>query len=275
MSTKYSRRIRDFGVSAASPPPALWGGAMSSLQDFGGGVDDDPSPEDEVKINLSQWFENHGATVYWEKRPSYGYGVFRTKTTERPDLLVDGEYHTFAVEVKIPDGAGDIYSGANQTYRYWHRYCMEDVDEFYKVDGDEKDITAFLVATGFSPDGRLSQRYDTQSDVRPLPIHDDRRLEYFDPPIHFLPDWEFGVSETVTRMLWRLAGSDNENRDYDAAVGIGSMLSTRLDGGQPDIPEQDDPGPFDRKKMPEPRALYQSYDDESGGGANCQNWREL
>lgn len=265
---------RDFGVSAVNRPPALRGGSMS-LEEFGGGVTDNPSPEDQVKIDLSQWFENHGATVYWEKRPSYGYGVFRTQTAERPDLLVDGENHTFAVEVKIPDGAGDIYSGANQTYRYWHRYCIEDNAEFYKAGGGQKEITAFVLATGFSPDGRLSQRYDTQSDVRPLPIHDDRRLEYFDPPIHFLPDWEFGVSETVTRMLWRLASSDNDDSDHDATAGIGSMLSTRLDGSQPDIPETDDPGPFEQSNMPEPRALYQSFDDEYGGGVSCQNWRTL
>jgi hypothetical protein len=246
---------------------------MSSLRDFGGGVDDNPSPEDQVKINLSQWFESHGATVYWEKRPSYGHSVFHTQTGERPDLLVVGNSRTFAVEVKIPDGVGDVYSGTAQTFRYWNRYCVEDNEEFYKANGTERDITAFLLATKFSPDGRLSQRYDTQSRIRPLPIYDDRRIEWADPPIHFLPDYEFGVSESITRLLWRFATANNDDLNHDAEVGIGSMLSTRLDGSQPDVPDVDAPGPFGRENMPEPCALYKTFDDD--GGISCQNWRTL
>jgi len=244
---------------------------MADLSDFGGGADE-PSPEDQVKIDLSQWFKNQGAEVFWEKRPSYGHRVFRCRTAERPDLLVRGQRHDFAVEVKIPDGAGDVYSGAEQTYRYWRRFCVEDVDEFYKADGSRVEPDAFLLATKHSPDGRLTQRYDTQSAVRPLPIHDDRRIDYFDAPIHFLPDWEFGVAETVTRMLWRFAKEEYDGEEHQAA-GIGTVLSTRLDGGQPEIPPESAVGPFEQPEMPEPRALYRSFDDEHGGGALCQNWR--
>lgn len=247
---------------------------MADLSDFGGGADQDPDPEDQVKIDLSQWFKNHGAEVFWEKRPSYGHRVFRCKTAEKPDLLVRGDRHTFAIEVKIPDGAGDAYSGAEQTFRYWRRYCVEEEDEFYRADGDELEPDAFILGTKYAPDGRLTQRYDTQSNVRPVPIHDKKRLEYFDAPIHFLPDWEFGIAETVTRMLWRFADQRYDDSAHRAA-GIGTLLSSRLDGRQPEIPDEDAPGPFERPEMPEPRALYRSFDDEYGGGAKCQNWRGL
>jgi len=247
---------------------------MSDLSDFCGGAPD-PGPEDEVKINLSRWFENEGAEVFWEKRPSYGYQTFSTLTAERPDLLVVGDRHTFAIEVKIPDGAGRAIDGAEQTYRYWRRFCVEDVDEQYCAAGDTHTPDAFLLATQFAPDGRLLSRYDTQSSVRQLPIYDDKRMEWADPPIHFLPDWEFGVAESVTRMLWRLATSRNDELEKDIGVGVGTMLSTCLDGPQPDVPDETECAPFNRDYMPEPRALYKTFDDDHGGGVACQNWRAL
>jgi hypothetical protein len=247
---------------------------MAKLSDFGGGSQK-LKPEDEVKINLSRWFSNHGADVYWEKRPSYGHQVFRCQTAEKPDLLVCGQRQNYAIEVKQPDGAGDVYTGAEQTYRYWRRFCIEDCEEYYKAGGDNIQPDAILLATGFAPDGRLAQRYDTHSHVRPLPIYDDRRLDYFDPPIHFLPDWEFGIAEAVTRMMWRLATARDDERDDPINVGIGTMLSTWLDGNQPRVPSENDPGPFQQSEMPEPRALYKSFNNDNAGGAACQNWRGL
>jgi len=86
---------------------------------------EDPSPEDAVKINLSRWFENHGATVYWEKRPSYGYQIFRTDGgADHPDLLVDGQYRTFAIEVKRGTEGSLIHDGIAQTKRYWSDYIQ-------------------------------------------------------------------------------------------------------------------------------------------------------
>jgi hypothetical protein len=108
--------------------------------------------------------------------------------------------------------------------------------------------------------------------VREQPVHD--RLEYFDPPVHFLPDYEYGTTETVTRMLWRLASqSRRERAETDDPSGIGTLLSSRLDGSRPTRPDVDDVAPFDRSPMPEPRALFKTFDDEYAGGTQCQNWR--
>jgi hypothetical protein len=99
-------------------------------------------------------------------------------------------------------------------------------------------------------------------------------MEWADPPIHFLPDWEFATSETITRMLWRLASAEADAVSQGAA-GIGSMLSTRLDGDQPEVPDVDAPGPFDQSDMPEPRALYKSFGPDVSNGIDCQNWEAL
>jgi hypothetical protein len=244
---------------------------MAKLSDFGGGQPE-PSPEDQVKINLSRWFENHGAAVYWEKKPSYGFPRFTTQTTERPDLLIVGDVRVFAVEVKPGDDSAGVHDGAVQTHRYWERYTVGDTDEFYQADGQELDVDAFVLATAFSPDGRLFYRWGQRDSIRERSIVD--RLEYFDPPIHFLPDYEYCTTESVTRLLWRFAtrslddsGQDNVN------AGIGTLLSTRLDGQQPERPSRDDPDPFERQPMPEPRALFKSFPDEHAGGVKCQNWR--
>jgi len=240
---------------------------MSDLSDFGGGA---PDPEDKVKIDLSRWFEQHGAQVFWEKRPSYGYSTFHTETTERPDLLVVGARGTarvFAIEVKIPDGGGDVYTGAQQTERYWRNYCFG--GEEYRAGGSIREPTAFLLATKFTPDGRLFSRWGARDSRRERSITE--RLEYFDAPIHFLPDWEFTTTEAVVRMQWRGADAVADRHDETASAGVGALLSTRLDGAAPArlTPEDRPPSEADA----EPRALYKSYDEAYGGGANCQNWR--
>jgi hypothetical protein len=246
---------------------------MVDLSDFGGGVEHDPSPEDAVKINLSQWLENHGAAVYWEKRPSYGYSVFHTQTAERPDLLAVGDRHNYAIEVKPGNDSASVHDGAAQTLRYWKRYNLDEVDEYYRAGGSEVEIDAFTVASRFAPDGKLFYRVGQRDVCRERPVYE--RLEYFDPPVHFLPDYEYGTTETVTRLLWRMATQSREERPAadDAPAGIGVLLSSRLDGSRPTRPAPDDVAPFDRTPMPEPRALFKSFGDESAGGTACQNWR--
>jgi hypothetical protein len=245
---------------------------MPDLGDFGGGAPE-PGPEDQVKIDLSRWFENHGARVFWEKRPSFGYSTFSTQTAERPDLLVVGDRRAFAVEVKRGHDSAGVHDGAAQTLRYWKRYNLDGVDEFYRADGSQVSVDAFILATQFSPDGKLFYRYGRRDVVRQRSI--EERLEYFDPPIHFLPDYEYGTTETVTRMLWRMATQSREQRpgSEESPAGIGTLLSSRLDGDQPTRPDTDDVPPFKRNPMPEPRALFKSFGEDSAGGTQCQNWR--
>jgi hypothetical protein len=249
-----------------------WGSAsMTDLSDFGGGRRS-PDPEDQVKIDLSNWFESHGAEVFWEKEPSYGRDVFSTTTTRRPDLLVRGRKQDYAVEVKPGDAGGGIHDGVIQTWDYWRRVADESVQEYYEADGDRLEPDAFLLATEYAPDGKLFYRWGHRETVRDRPAAE--RLDYFDPPIHFLPDWEFSMTESNTRLLWRLADRDTDNvGTVTDPPGIGTVLSDRLDGQQPDSELPVDRSPFDRSQMPAPRALYKSYDDKTAGGALCHNWR--
>jgi hypothetical protein len=241
---------------------------MADLSDFGVETDE-PTPEDQVKINLSQWFENHGATVFWEKRPSYGYRLFHTSGADCPDLLVSSAYGTFAIEVKTGEDSASVHDGLLQTHRYWKDYVFD--GEPYRADGDSVSVNAFLLASAYSPDGALFYRHGTRDTVRERSIL-ERLDDYWEPPIHFLPDWEFSTTESMIRILWRLskrsvAESDLEN----VACAVGAVLSERLDGCRPTRDKPSDPGPFEREPMPAPRALYKTHDDVSGG-VNCQHW---
>jgi hypothetical protein len=71
-----------------------------------------------------------------------------------------------------------------------------------------------------------------------------------------------------------MATHDIENiASISDPAGVGTLLSDRLDGVQPDGGLPVESCPFQRSQMPAPRALYKSYSDETSGGASCQNWR--
>lgn len=241
--------------------------SMAKLSDFGAGVDDEPAPEDEVKINLSTWLKKHGADVYWEKRPSYGHRTFSTQSSKNPDLLAVTRWDTYAIEVKTGDDGGGIHDGVVQTERYWYDYV--NADQRYFFDGSETQVDAFLLATQHAPDGRLYYRRDRRDKLRTEHVTD--RFDDLEPPVKWLPDWEFYNTESLIRVLWRFAKNTKPDGDErDAIPGIGALLSKRLDGERPQPLSPEDAGPFDCNGDHAPAALYRSFD-----GGNVHEWWEL
>ncbi|WP_435099592.1 hypothetical protein [Halarchaeum sp. P4] len=193
---------------------------MVDLRDFGGGSGDDPEPEDEVRLKLSRWLADHGAKVYWDQRPSYGYQTFDPGRRARPDLLVEGQFQTYALEVKVGDESATIHDALPQLVGYWETVAADETE--YRVDGKEREIDAFLLATGNSPFGRLFQA-EGEKDVLRTGTSEGRQRAVSAGQI---PEREFGASETAVRALWRFA----KDRRPDAELGIGALLSSRLDG---------------------------------------------
>jgi hypothetical protein len=249
---------------------------MSKQQRLGahdaGDPDFDPSPEDVVKINLSRWFEDHNATVYWEKNPSYGYGVFQsTGDVDHPDLLIDGRYRTFAIEVKCGTDSSGVHSGASQTWRYWNDY-INGRKQYQKPNGRPLDVDAFILSTEHAPDGRLYYRHGSRDTIREMHVADRLGHDGVDEPIKWLPDWEFASTDSVTRLLWQFAKESVTDDECDEiGTGIGVMLSDRLDGSQPEPLTPDDADPFDREQVSAPQALYRTFG--GGSGIAVHNWR--
>lgn len=226
---------------------------MSKLSDFGAGVDEDPGPEDEVRIELSRWLADHGASVYWDRKPSYGYKTFDPGCASRPDLLVEGQFNTYAVEVKTAEDSAQVHDALPQTVNYWEQVINGEAE--YRANGKRVTIDAFLLATGHTPHGRLFKA-EGEKDVLRTGTSEGRERAV---EAGQLPEREFSSSETALRAIWRFAKDRNNETD----IGIGALLSSRLDG--------DDGG----VESANPMALYYcpgGYQPESWEAPGYQFW---
>ena len=248
----------------------------------------DLQEEHGVWLKLSRWFADHGAEVYWEEHPNElppgfdEFGRFSMNGTDRPDLLVVGGQRTFAVEVKSGSDTSSVHAGINQTAGYWRDYSRKDIDRTYTVDGVERDIDAFVLATAHSPDGSVYARWYDRA-VREWPA--SKRFDWFDGSPYWTPEWEFSASETATRLMWDEARRKiEENPDHgaetyaDDAAGVGVVLSDALDWSEIERPEyEQSPDPFERSSAVgiAPMALYKRPvgDVDGASGTDCHNWR--
>ena len=224
---------------------------MTKLSDFGGGVEHDPGPEDQVRITLSNWIKRDDVTVYWDREHNYGFSTFTPGQRARPDLLVDGPSKTYAIEVKTGNNSSKIHDALPQLVNYWAAVVDGETD--YRVSGKPVEIDAFLLATQHSPAGRL---YDAEgeSDVLRTGTSEGRQRAV---QAGQLPTREFNATERIIRAVWRFS----KDRRPDAKLGIGALLSSRLDG--------DTPG----TENSHPMALYKSHGGQQPEGFDSPGYQ--
>ena len=209
--------------------------------------------EKETYRVLSQWIGRHtDASVYWNESNELGYDVFKTSYNRIPDLLTRGKY-TLVHEVKDADGtvtedggSDHINDGVLQLIEYWTDYV--DGTAAYSIDGEVIDIDGFVLTTNMSPFGRLYMA-DANSDVLRTGDGEGRQkaVQY-----NQVPNNEFNATERAVRLMWRFA----EHQRPDTEVGIGALLSTRLDETNPDPTETPDSPIGDYQ----PRTLIKQFD---------------
>lgn len=209
--------------------------------------------EKETYRELSQWVGRHtDASVYWNESNDLGYNVFRTSYNRIPDLLTRGEYN-IVYEVKdadgtaVEDGGSDhVNDGILQLVEYWTDYVNGDTE--YLIDGNSVEIDGFVLATNMSPFGRLYMT-DGNSDVLRTGDGEGRQTAVqYDQ----VPNNEFNATERAIRLMWRFAKHEQEDTD----VGIGALLSTRLDKENPDPTLTPESPVVDY----EPRILYKQFE---------------
>ncbi|WP_139171199.1 hypothetical protein [Halorientalis regularis] len=208
--------------------------------------------ESETYRVLSQWIERHtDASVYWNSSNDLGYDVFRTSDDRIPDLLTVDEYN-IVYEVKNADGTATEDGGSDhandgvlQLIEYWSDYVEGNVK--YLIDGKSIEIDRFVLATNMAPFGRLYMA-EGNSDVLRTGDGDGRQKAVQHNQV---PNNEFNATERAIRLMWRFA----EHKQADTDVGIGALLSTRLD--------EDNPDPTATPRSPvadfEPRVLYKQF----------------
>jgi len=197
---------------------------MSDLSDFGGGVEHNPEKEDQIRLDLSKWIRNAGADVYWAEDHDYGWGTFSVTTRRRPDLVIDGEQRTYAVEIKPAEDSATIHDGFMQLVRYWKDLVNNDV--VYKIGGKRTDIDAVIIGTDMAPSGSLYEQTQT-GDVLGEGRTDEGQIRAVE--VGQIPEREFNATERAIRVSWRLS----KEQHPDATTGIGVLLSSRLDGDEP------------------------------------------
>ena len=195
---------------------------MTDLNDFGAGVDNNPGPEDGVRVELSLWLRSDDVSVYWDQSFDFGFGTFQNASSFRPDLLIDAPGENYVVEVKTGDDSGKTHDGFSQLVQYWRSYV--DGDDEYTVKGQKKQIDSFLLANGNSPYGRL-YKADGEGDVLRTGTSEGRQRAV---KAGQLPNREFNATERALRVMWRLT----KQQRPEANAGIGALLSSRLDGDQ-------------------------------------------
>lgn len=202
----------------------------------------DTGPEDRAKHELTQWLENHGGEVYWEKRNAFDYPTFYIEdTTEKPDLLVEIGDVVLAVETKSGRSKAEVYDAAPQVQGYWFNYLRP--NNLYVVDSGDRqlDIDGFVTATKHSIDGHLFPIPD-ESLLPPSTFSNGRK---FAIESGFIPPLEYNMTEQHVRMLWRrgetsrrderccyrVAAFDGARTRLGQRTGTGCVMDTRQAAG--------------------------------------------
>lgn len=185
------------------------------------------APEDAAKHELTEWLQQDGLTVYWEKDNAFNYPTFRIENVrERPDLVIEGEDITVAVEMKDASSKSNVYDSLFQLHRYWRHYSTD--AHQYVAEGRPIDIDGFVVGTQYSLSGHLYEN-DVET-ILPAENYGDGRKRAI--RIGELPSCEYNMTEQFIRLLWRGA----KRSDVSNTPAIGALLSTALEAELPAKP---------------------------------------
>lgn len=179
--------------------------------------------ENGVRVALTDWFERHGASVYWgEAVDEYDQETFEIRSTgvsrwannpHRPDMLVDAADHVTIVEIKVGDEYGKIADGIYQTFDYWDKHHNGRLR--YETDDDKYSPDSFVFATRYSPFGHIypskHEFYYSNGDM--YAINEQ------------LPQFEANMSGVSLRALWRFAQQAADG----PSAGVGLVLSDTLE----------------------------------------------
>jgi hypothetical protein len=225
-----------------------------SLDEFGGGVPiDQPNKEDRDNVELSRWLAGPDVDVYWDRTKSYGLGTFTTDLACTPDLVVDGNNRTYAIEVKPPDESTKIHEGVHQAKGYWKD--VESGRATYRLGNDKAEIDAVLVATRNSPSGHLFENQRKSDPRRPARSRGGSKVARKG----HMPEVEHAGTQQTIRQAYRDVRRWYEESEKDSAdTGFGYLASLCLDAESPGLHST-------------PAAFYL----KPGNGSKSHNWQSI
>lgn len=201
-----------------------------------------------VMASLSRWVSSDQIDVLWRQN-SDRYPTFTPAARPAPDLLIDGAGTVYAVCVAHGEGRSENIRDTNQrAINVWERMVTDPPD--YDQELSAEVPSAVLVATEQSPNGHLFS--GTKNREHPVEFSEDRQRAADEGVI---PQREFSVTQEVLRSTWRSA----EERATSDEIGIGALLSSRLDSKEDNENER-----------PHPATLYYTP-----GSTYPQHWKPI
>lgn len=225
------------------------------LSDFEAGFEPDKvTGIQKVEKELYLWIADQNDTeIYTRGEEKYSNGSFELEGNHRPNLFIHSKNKNYIINVVSAENSSDVHNGAVKTIEYWDSIIKNDK----KVNLRRKSFTidAVLLATEHS---RLGHLFNNQNKNDPLR---DQRSDEGQETAQYnkIPKIEHTCSETLIRLLWRFGKEKNP----DAKIGLGGLLSSQLDTEEPAVTDAEDQDPM-------PAALSKA----SGSDSN-QDWNYI
>lgn len=167
---------------------------------------------------------SNGAKVLQDKDRKNNISVFRIKgeIREKPDLICIKRtsyppYLKYNTVIEVKKGDNSAYLGKKSNIiNYFENYCDEKT-KYYDEKGELLEIDNFVLATNFSPEGRLKEFEE---------LHIDSERRKICGENGWLPIIEYSDTFNIVRKgIW-----DNINNDIyrNQNIGVGLLLSTKL-----------------------------------------------
>lgn len=207
-------------------------GNIKDLTNFCEGLDELEGKK-RVMADLSRWLSSEQVDIYWRQN-SDRYPSFTPKARPAPDLLVDGVGEAYAMCVAYGDGSSEnIRETVLKAVNIWERMAADPPDYGQKISVDSP--SAVLVATEQSQNGHL---FSGTKNREGLVEFSAGRQEAADRGI--LPQREFAATQEAMRSAWKFARYRRESDE----IGIGALLSSRLDNKEDQPSTNPDPAAF-------------------------------
>jgi len=183
-----------------------------------------------VIADISRWISTDQVNVFWQQNTDR-YPSFTPVGRPAPDLLIDDTKELYAVCVVHGEGNSEkIREAFLKAVNIWERMVATPPD--YEGEFSKEVPSGVLVATEQSLDGHLFS--GNKNREQPVRFSEGRQRA---ADQGFLPQREFTATQEVIRSSWKFA----KDRGESVKIGVGALLSSRLDNKEDTQNEHYDP----------------------------------
>lgn len=194
---------------------------------------DELQGKEAVMADLSRWISGEKVDILWRQNTDR-YPSFTPVARPAPDMLIDGINEVYAVCVVHGDGSSEeIREAIRKAVNIWERMTADPPD--YDIALSAETPSAVLVATEQSPNGHLFSGTKNRENL--VEFSEDRQQAV---DLGILPQREFAATQEAIRSAWGFAKDRRESDD----IGVGALLSSRLDNMEDKQGEDPDPAAF-------------------------------